>query len=111
MRRLEAIAAARAAVAPGPDRPASALLYDEPDARLAVFRIAPGQAVPVHTSTSTVLLQVLEGRGLIGADGNEIECEQGDVVSFSPEERHGMRAAGDDTLLLLATITPRPGAR
>lgn len=111
MQRLEAIAAARAAVSAHAGRPATALLLDEPDARLVVFRIDPGQVVPVHTSASTVLLQVLEGRGLIGADGNEIECGPGDVVSFIPEEPHGMSAAGQDTLLLLATITPRPGAR
>jgi quercetin dioxygenase-like cupin family protein len=111
MARLDAIAAARAAVAVSPERPATALLYDDPDARLVVFRLAPGQVVPVHTSTSTVLLQVLEGRGMIGVGGNEAECAPGDVVTFTPEEPHGMRAVGDDTLLLLATITPRPGAR
>lgn len=111
MRRLEAVAAARAAVAASPDRPATALLYDDPDARLVVFRLAPGQVVPVHTSASTVLLQVLEGRGMIGAGDGEIECASGDVISFTPEEPHGMRALGDDTLLLLAIITPRPGAR
>jgi hypothetical protein len=32
------------------------------------------------------------------------------VVVYAPRERHGMRA-GEETLLLLATITPRPGSR
>lgn len=111
MRRHEALTAARAAVSPHPDRPATALILDEPDARLVVFRIAPGQAVPVHTSTSTVLLQLLEGHGMIGAGESEVECQAGDVISFTPEEPHGMRALGDAALLLLATITPRPGER
>ncbi|HWE43705.1 MAG TPA: hypothetical protein VG432_14460 [Gemmatimonadaceae bacterium] len=31
----------------------------------------------------------------------------GDVFVYLPDERHGMRAAGEE-LLLLATITPRP---
>ncbi len=48
---------------------------------------------------------------MIGTPENEVECDTGDVISFTPEEPHGMRAVGDDTLLLLVTITPRPGAR
>lgn len=111
MHRLEALAAAREAVSAHPDRPATALLLDEPDARLVVFRIEPGQEVPVHTSTSTVLIQLLAGRGMIGAGENEVECATGDVVSFAPEDPHGMRAVGDEALLLLVTIAPRPGAR
>jgi len=34
----------------------------------------------------------------------------GDVVTYDPNEIHGMRAA-DEELVLLATITPRPGSR
>lgn len=111
MRRHEALQAARAAVSANPDRPATALLLDEPDARVVVFRIEPGQVVPVHTSTSTVLIQLLAGSGMIGTPENELECATGDVISFTPEEPHGMRAVGDDALLLRVTITPRPGAR
>ena len=102
--------AARAAVAAHPDRPATAVLHDGPDARLVVFRLAPGQAVPPHRSASTVTLAVLEGAGVLSGGDGDRACEAGDLVVYAPDELHGMRAA-DGELLLLATITPRPGDR
>ena len=107
---LDPRAAARAAVAATPGRPATAVLLDTPDVRLVVFRIAPGQAVPPHRSPSTVTLTVLEGSGTISGAGVERSCSAGDVVSYAPEELHGMRATAEE-LLLLATIAPRPGER
>ena len=109
--------AARDAVAPRADRPATAILHDGPDARVVVFRLAPGQEVPPHRSTSTVQLTVLEGEGVLSGEDSgaarERRCAAGDVVVYAPNELHGMRAPHDAgaELLLLATITPRPGAR
>jgi quercetin dioxygenase-like cupin family protein len=106
--------AARNAIAANPSRPATTVLHDVADARLVVFRLAPGQSVPPHRSVSTVLLTVLEGSGVLcgETDGalSERPCVAGDVIAYEPQELHGMRAEGE-TLLLLATITPRPGAR
>jgi len=100
-------AAAGTAVAAHPDRPAMALMHDAPGVRLIVFRIAPGQAVPVHTSPSTVVLHVLSGSGLVhGAEG-EREVTAGTVVAYEPREPHGMRATTEE-LTLLAVIAPRP---
>ena len=114
MTALDPRAAARAAVAASPTRPATAVLHDTPDARLVVFRLGPGQAVPPHRNASTVMLSVLEGKGVLSGerDGapDERACAAGDVVVYAPNEQHGMRA-GDGELLLLATITPRPGGR
>jgi quercetin dioxygenase-like cupin family protein len=102
--------AAAGAVAADARRPATAIVHDSPDARSVVFRIAPGQSVPPHRSTSTVMLTVMAGRGTVsGADG-EKDVEAGEVVVYEPNEIHGMRA-GDDTFVLLAIITPRPGER
>lgn len=114
MHTLDPRRAAREAVAASPSRPATAIVHDSPDARLIVFRLAPGQAVPPHRSTSAVQLTVLDGTGvLMGEEGGaprERACIAGEVVLYAPNELHGMRAEGDE-LLLLATITPRPGAR
>jgi quercetin dioxygenase-like cupin family protein len=111
---LDPRGAARTAVAANPARPAMAILHDSPDARLVVFRLAPGQAVAPHRSASTVQLEVLEGTGVLSGerDGTSADraCVAGDVVVYTPNELHGMRA-GDGELLLLATITPRPDAR
>ena len=107
---LDPRAAARSARAAAPGRPATAVLHDGPDARLVVFRLAPGQAMPPHRSASTVTLAVLAGAGVLSGGDGERACAAGDVVVFAPDELHGMRAA-DAELLLLATIAPRPGAR
>jgi len=114
MKPLFAAEAARDAVAANADRPATAIVHDSEDARLVVFRLAPGQHVPPHSSTSTVCLRVLAGSGQLtgGDDAYPLtrDVNSGDMVIYQPKELHGMRAF-DDELLLLATITPRPGAR
>lgn len=106
--------AARAATAANAARPATAAIIDTPDVRALVFRLAPGQAVRPHRNASTVLLTVLEGRGILSGEENgapvDRECSAGDMVAYQPNELHAMRA-GETELLLLATITPRPGER
>jgi quercetin dioxygenase-like cupin family protein len=106
---LSTLSAAREAVSAQPTRPATALLHDSPDARVVVFRIEPGQEVAPHTSTSTVLLAVLAGKGTVSGASGESPVVAGDLVSYDTGEVHGMRA-GDETLVLMATIAPRPGA-
>jgi quercetin dioxygenase-like cupin family protein len=112
MQTLDPRAAARAAVSARPGRPASAILHDTPDVRLVVFRLAPGEPVAPHRSPSTGPLTVLEGSGTLTGEEKALPvdttCREGDMVTYSPNELHGMRA-GDEELLLLATIAPRPG--
>jgi len=110
MKALTPLEQARSAVAASRTRPATAILFDEPDARLVVFRISAGQSVAPHRNPSTVMLSVLQGEGFVsGADG-ERACRAGDLFTFEPNEIHGMRAEVAE-LFLMATITPRPGAR
>ena len=112
MKRFDPLKAAREAISNRPDRPATAIVHDSPDVRLIVFRLAPGESVAPHRSTSSVQLTVLAGSGTLTgeSDGATIEqpCSGGDIVVYLPQELHGMRAAGEE-LLLRATITPRPG--
>ena len=113
MKRFDPLTAARLAVGNRPDRPATAIVHDSPDVRLIVFRLAPGQSVAPHRSTSSVQLTVLDGAGILTGESEtggttDQVCTAGDVVVYVPNELHGMRAA-DEELLLLATITPRPG--
>lgn len=114
MKALDPREAARAAVAASPTRPATAVIHDSDDARLVVFRIAPGQSVAPHRSPATVLVSVLEGTALLSSDHDGVAREEafvaGTAALYAPNELHGMRAT-NDTVLLLATITPRPGTR
>ena len=110
MKTYDPRAVARDAVATRADRPAMALIHDDDDARLVVFRIAPGQAVPTHTSTSTVVLHILEGSGMVTGGDGERPVGPGAVVTYEPREPHGMRAASEE-LTLMAVIAPRPASR
>jgi quercetin dioxygenase-like cupin family protein len=101
---------AAAAVAPSGGRPATTLVHDGNDARVVLFRLDPGQAVPVHTTASTVLLIVISGTGtVIGGDG-ERTVKRGDIVAYAEHEPHGMQAA-DEQFIIAAVIAPRPGSR
>jgi quercetin dioxygenase-like cupin family protein len=103
-------AAAASARPAHPGRPAMQVLHDSDDVRLLVFRIAPGQAVPVHRSSSSVVLQVLSGSGVVQHAEGEFPVSAGAVLVYAPGEPHGMRAIGEE-LTLLATVAPRPSSR
>jgi quercetin dioxygenase-like cupin family protein len=110
MKTLDIPRAARESVAANANRPATTVVHDSPGARLVVFRIAPGQAVPPHRNASTVTLTVISGRGFIRGGDDERPVVPANTVVFEPNEIHGMRAELEE-LVLLATITPRPGTR
>lgn len=110
MKVLSTLGAAHDAVSAQPSRPATALLHDVPDARVVVFRIEAGQEVAPHTSTSTVLLAIIEGSGTVSGASGESTVRAGDLVTYEVGELHGMKA-GSERLVLVAIITPRPGAR
>lgn len=99
---------AAAAVSANATRPATAIVHDSADARVVVFRIEPGQHVHPHTSRSTVLLSIVSGHGTVSGGDGERAVRPGDLVSYAPEELHGMRA-GDERFVVLAVIAPRPG--
>jgi quercetin dioxygenase-like cupin family protein len=107
MNVFEIATAAAEAVSPGPERPATKMIHDSPDGRLVVFRLEPGQRVEPHTNSSTVVLAVASGSGVVlGADG-ERSVRPGHVVTYAPHELHAMRALSHP-LVLLAIIAPRP---
>jgi quercetin dioxygenase-like cupin family protein len=102
---------AGSAVAAHADRPATSLVHDASDARVVLFRIEPGQAVPVHTSASTVLLTIVSGSGVVvGSGDEERHVRPGDIVAYDAHEPHGMRAESE-RLVVAAVIAPRPGTR
>jgi quercetin dioxygenase-like cupin family protein len=110
MKVFDPMAVAHEAVAAHEARPSMAVVHDAPDARLVVFRLAAGQAVPVHTSVSSVVLHILSGSGLVSSVKGERDVRAGMVVAYEPQEPHGMRAPTED-LVVLAIIAPRPASR
>ena len=110
MKVYDVPALAASAVAANPTRPAMALIHDTTDARVVLFRIEPGQEVPVHTNASTVLLTVISGTGIVIGGDAERAVKAGDVIAYDTGEPHGMRAAAE-RLVIAAVIAPRPGTR
>lgn len=88
-------------------RPASAVLYNEANARVLAFHLAPGQEVPPHASGSTVIVSVLRGTGRFRGDTGEVELGAGQAAVFAPGEVHAM-AAGEEPLAFLAILAPGP---
>jgi quercetin dioxygenase-like cupin family protein len=94
-------------VAPREDRPTTRLLHDEPNARVVAFQLLAGQRVAEHRSASTVLVQVLEGEGVLRGEDGERRLAAGEVAVFAPGETHAIDAP-DGPLRFLAVITPGP---
>ncbi|MDP6460002.1 MAG: cupin domain-containing protein [Candidatus Hydrothermarchaeota archaeon] len=86
--------------------PVTKLLYDSKAARVVLFCLDAGQEIPVHVSTSEVLMQVLKGSGSLIAGEEEVKAEPGIIVACAREEPHGMKS--EDRMVVLATIAPRP---
>ena len=110
MKVYDVPALATSAVSAHAGRPAMPLVIDSPDARVVLFRIEPGQEVPLHTNASTVLLTVISGTGIVMGGDDQRSVKAGDIVAYDEREPHGMRA-GAERLVIAAVIAPRPGAR
>ena len=110
MKIYDPAAVARQAVAANPARPAMVVVHDAPDVRLVVFRLGAGQTIPVHTSVSSVVLQVLSGSGVISSAEGEHDASAGMVLAYEPQEPHGIRALTEE-MIVLAAIAPRPASR
>ncbi len=100
---------AAAAVSANAARPATALIHDSADARVVLFRIEPGQQVAEHKSSSTVLLTVISGAGVVSGATGDCDVRSGDIIAYGVDEPHGMRAS-EQALVLAAVIAPRPAA-
>lgn len=90
------------------DRPATRILHDEPNLRMIAFHLLPGQTVPPHRSTSTVLVQVIAGRGRFIGEDAEATLRPGESAVYRPGETHSIEAL-DEPLVFHAVLAPRPG--
>lgn len=92
---------------PRADRHATMLAHDEPSCRVVCFTLAPRQAVPVHTSRSSVVVTVISGSGMFSGGDTHAALIAGETAVYAPDEPHGM-IAGPEGLSFLAVITPSP---
>jgi quercetin dioxygenase-like cupin family protein len=90
------------------ERPATQILHDDTNARVIAFHLMPGQKVPPHHSSSTVMVHVLEGIGVFHGADTSATLSAGGMAVFEPGETHAIDAV-DSSLRFVAIITPRPG--
>ena len=74
-----------------------------------LYCLRPGQDQRVHThAESDKIYVVVRGSGLFHVGGEERELKSGQAVIARPGEAHGVRNAGEQDLVLLVFMTPRP---
>lgn len=91
-----------------PNRPGTQLVHGSENMRVVVFALRAGQEVPAHVSPSEVLMHVVSGRGTFLVTEGTRKVAAGDLVVCAPNEPHGMAAAPDEDLIVLAVIAPSP---
>ncbi|MDO3412431.1 cupin domain-containing protein [Saccharibacillus sp. CPCC 101409] len=74
-----------------------------------VLNFGPGRQLPTHNHPgATVYLTVLEGRGVMIADGVETEVSQGDLVQVAGHEAFAYRSADDSRSSLSVVLINTP---
>lgn len=102
---------------PDDHRPNSswALVFDQPredrpyvrDVTCLFERMAPGDAIPLHTHDIDEVVIVDHGRGRYRLDGDEIAIGAGGVAFIPVGTPHGLRNDGDGELSLKAVFPSR----
>lgn len=67
----------------------------------------PGQGTPVHQHPQQdEIFHVIEGRGSMNIDGDEVAVKAGSMLIVPAESRHGVAAASDSRLVMLIYKAP-----
>ncbi len=75
------------------------ILYASPDAKVPMICLEPGQEIPAHPSGAGVFY-VLEGKGIMFLDGEEISLSKGKVVVVPEGSERGLK--GEERLIAVA---------
>lgn len=98
----------RSLVRTGSDGPTRLIISNSHDCRVLLLGFEPGQALETDTSSSTVVLEVLEGSGRFVIDGRETAVGVGDLAVCPPNAPHGIAAGPQGKLSVLVVIAPQP---
>jgi len=92
-------------------RPHAEPLHVDPNGRVLLFAMEPGQTIREHSAPSSPFYAVvLQGRGFFaGEDGNEQEIGPNKLLVFDPGEIHFVRAI--DRLVFIGFLHGAPGAQ
>jgi len=71
---------------------------------MRVFAIAPGGCTPLHCHPWEHEVFVLQGKGSVVRQGNEVSVSEGHVVFIPPEEEHQFKNTSGDTLQFICVV-------
>jgi quercetin dioxygenase-like cupin family protein len=77
--------------------------------RVVLFAFDAGQELTEHTAAIPILLQVLDGRLRVGADGQQVELRPGGLVHIGARVPHEILAL-EPARMALTMLDPRSGA-
>lgn len=100
------VRSAREAATFRPERFNPVLVAENERARMLVVCFEPGQFIPVHRPGVDLSLVVLEGEGLLVADGREEPVAPGTVAFVPAGEMRGLKAT--TRLVAVTVVTPPP---
>jgi len=81
-----------------------------PNISMHLVKIEPGCEIAPHVhETNRETFHMLEGKGAILVNGEWKPWEAGDSATVPAGHKHGMKNAGDKTMLFLAIYTPAIG--
>ena len=84
-------------------------LFDAEKYFCDLYCLKPGQDQRIHThDESDKIYVVMRGAGLFHIGGEEQTLETGQAVIARPGEAHGVRNSGQQDLVLLVFMTPKP---
>ncbi len=78
-------------------------------ARVVLFSFDEGQELTEHTAAVPILLQVLDGRLRVGADGEHVELSPGGLVHIGSRVPHEILAL-EPSRMALTMLDPRSKA-
>ncbi len=81
-----------------------------PNYAMRIIEIEPGVVFPPHHHPYEHEIYVLEGRGIVSGEGGEAVMEPGIVLYIAPDELHGYRNEGEETLRFICVIPLPPQA-
>jgi quercetin dioxygenase-like cupin family protein len=88
------------------DHPYVQVLSDIGAARLVLFAFRAGQQLKEHTTSSQIIVQVLQGRITFTATGQSVKLHDGMLIQLEATLPHSITAETDAVVLL--TLTPSP---
>lgn len=84
----------------------SKVIFKDNNCQYTLFCLAAGTNISEHTSTRNAVINVLEGRGVLTLEGNDIHLEAGIFVCMSANAPHALTA--EENLAFLLTLSAMP---